>query len=595
MASVEAAASAVRSKADNLFSLEEGFFASAVVYWEGFSTDAVGSEAAGSTTEHKRELGAVLNRDGDTDHETREEIGHEEALAKEGATSLRRWVCNSCGFKFQTGDEQRSHFKSDYHRLNIKRKMVGKKPFSEEQFEAFAEGRGDEDSSLSSISGSDTASDDSDVEDLGYNKDNFQERFKYPLEKNASKYVSFVLQSGEIVSFWRCVLAHNKELLQRENGSICLDSNMEKPFVTERELLRRLNLLSGSSTRFKCLWVVLLNAGGHFAGVVKDMRDGSVLAHQTFHRYVVRAKAGGRQSSKDATGRAPKSAGASLRRYNELALEKDIKELLKSWQQYIELADCIFVHAPSRNRQALFGGRIPLLTHSDNRFRQVPFTTRRPTFKEAKRVLHNLTTLIYRVDDRNSSSASLRLNESSRGQANESKDQSTLAVLEHSKGLKNKQTPVYQETNNESSKLHDARSNPSGVESQEIMENMMSTEDALHMSTALHEAAKFGNADLVSELLDNGADPCVRDSRGRTPYALASTKESRNAFRKFMAHHPEKWDWHAANVPSPLTEELEAAQAIKQVLCRLTYSSCKSLFLACDGIRICDSFCTKEF
>lgn len=36
----------------------------------------------------------------------------------------------------------------------------------------------------------------------------------------------------------------------------------------------------------------------------------------------MRAKAGGRQSARDATGRAPQSAGASLRRYNEQALQK---------------------------------------------------------------------------------------------------------------------------------------------------------------------------------------------------------------------------------------------------------------------------------
>lgn len=39
-------------------------------------------------------------------------------------------------------------------------------------------------------------------------------------------------------------------------------------------------------------------------------------------RYVVRAKAGKKQSTKDASGRAAHSAGASLRRYNELALKK---------------------------------------------------------------------------------------------------------------------------------------------------------------------------------------------------------------------------------------------------------------------------------
>jgi hypothetical protein len=42
-------------------------------------------------------------------------------------------------------------------------------------------------------------------------------------------------------------------------------------------------------------------------------------------RYVVRAKAGRKQSSKDASGKGVHSAGASLRRYNELALKKVFK------------------------------------------------------------------------------------------------------------------------------------------------------------------------------------------------------------------------------------------------------------------------------
>ena len=49
----------------------------------------------------------------------------------------------------------------------------------------------------------------------------------------------------------------------------------------------------------------------------------TVLDHKTFHRYTVRAKRGTIQSSRDSHhgGHKPKSAGASLRRYNESALE----------------------------------------------------------------------------------------------------------------------------------------------------------------------------------------------------------------------------------------------------------------------------------
>ena len=46
-----------------------------------------------------------------------------------------------------------------------------------------------------------------------------------------------------------------------------------------------------------------------------------MIVHKTFHRYVVRAKRGTAQSSKDNQGGSgPKSAGATLRRYNEAAL-----------------------------------------------------------------------------------------------------------------------------------------------------------------------------------------------------------------------------------------------------------------------------------
>ena len=53
-----------------------------------------------------------------------------------------------------------------------------------------------------------------------------------------------------------------------------------------------------------------------------------MIAHKTFHRYVVRAKRGTVQSARDAQGNAPKSAGANLRRYNEAALTQvDLHEI----------------------------------------------------------------------------------------------------------------------------------------------------------------------------------------------------------------------------------------------------------------------------
>jgi Bacteroidetes VLRF1 release factor len=48
------------------------------------------------------------------------------------------------------------------------------------------------------------------------------------------------------------------------------------------------------------------------------------VAHKTFHSYTVRARQGGSQSARDGKSGTnhPKSAGASLRRYNEAAFQQ---------------------------------------------------------------------------------------------------------------------------------------------------------------------------------------------------------------------------------------------------------------------------------
>lgn len=87
-------------------------------------------------------------------------------------------------------------------------------------------------------------------------------------------------------------------------------------------------------------WTVIMIGGGHFAaavfqgisfnvqrnilytGIIRkylSALDGEPIVHKTFHSYTVRAKQGFAQSSRT-TANHPKSAGASLRRYNEASL-----------------------------------------------------------------------------------------------------------------------------------------------------------------------------------------------------------------------------------------------------------------------------------
>ncbi|KAM9486608.1 tRNA endonuclease ANKZF1 [Clarias gariepinus] len=82
--------------------------------------------------------------------------------------------------------------------------------------------------------------------------------------------------------------------------------------------------------------------------------------------------------------------------------------------------------------------------------------------------------------------------------------------------------------------------------------------------TLLHVASAAAQKHAVKLLLEMGCDPTCRDRKGQTPYAVAPEKESRNMFRKFMAEHPNKYDYAKAQVPGPLTAEIESKKAEKK-------------------------------
>ncbi|KAK7340128.1 hypothetical protein VNO77_20822 [Canavalia gladiata] len=435
-----------------------------------------------------------------------------------GAISTPRCTCNTCKAQFDSLQDQRSHFKSDLHRFNVKLTMAGKNIVNEEDFEVLTS-EFVKDYDMSSISGSES-DDASDTESQSQNdvRDKSSESFKQKL---------FIrLQTGQRVSVWKGLIMNLTENVLYEN---------EK---AENEVVDRLKSLTVEPRDNTRLRIVLLVSGGHFAGCVFD--GDAIVAHKTFHRYVVRAKAGKKQSSKDASGRAAHSAGASLRRYNELALKKEVHELLTAWKPYFDASNCIFIHAPSSSRQLLYDGERPYFTNQQHAIRNIALSVRRPTFKEAKRVYSQLTQVAYEADEKEvlQSSHIAIIN----GSPPSSKGD--MADLDD----KDKAEPC-------SSKQKDELPISSNGES----ENELSGK-----STPLHQAAQSGDSQEVLELLEQGLDPCIKDERGRTPYMLAHDKEVRNAFRRFMASNPDKWDWHAAKVPSALTKEMEESQAAKQ-------------------------------
>uniref|UniRef100_A0A3P9LLG1 tRNA endonuclease ANKZF1 n=1 Tax=Oryzias latipes TaxID=8090 RepID=A0A3P9LLG1_ORYLA len=286
-----------------------------------------------------------------------------------------KMLCSACKCPFNTKEEQREHYKLDWHRFNLRQKIVGLHPLNVEEFEKKT-GSGD----LSSISGSESDSEDEGSDTKGGVITDFtgtdcgSSISLHSITGRLSSKVVLQNSAGEYLSVYRCVLQGK---IDDENDAV--------------SSLRAIN--KGT------VWVILMTGGGHFAGAVFE--GPKVLQHKTFHRYTVRAKRGTAQGLRDSQNRShtPKSAGAALRRYNEAALVKDIQDLMLTWAEHINKASVIFVRVPSYNRSILFGGRAAPLDKKDPRIRTIPFATRRATFREVQKVHELLSTVqVYGLD-----------------------------------------------------------------------------------------------------------------------------------------------------------------------------------------------------
>ena len=147
--------------------------------------------------------------------------------------------------------------------------------------------------------------------------------------------------------------------------------------------------------------------------------------------------------------------------------------------------------------------------------------------------------------------------------------QRCLGILASVVSVPQPQAPVPQatSTSDDGSLKHHKKSATSEQQQQAPVKVAVQThqkakpEDTL---SPLHKAAKAASASKVRELLEDGADPCALDGSGRTPFQLADDKETRNVFRRFMAEHPDRWDYQASQIPSALTPEMEGAQEAKK-------------------------------
>ncbi|KAM9850795.1 tRNA endonuclease ANKZF1 [Aulostomus maculatus] len=105
-----------------------------------------------------------------------------------------------------------------------------------------------------------------------------------------------------------------------------------------------------------------------------------------------------------------------------------------------------------------------------------------------------------------------------------------------------------------------SESNPADTQSQTLLNKCIDSSGF----TLLHVASAAAQKAVVRILLEEGADPALRDKKGQTPYTVAPDKDTRNVFRKYMAENPDRYDYNKAQVPAPLTAEIESKKMEKK-------------------------------
>ena len=504
--------------------------------------------------------------------------------------------CQLCQASFHNVQEQRRHVKSDWHHYNLKQKLRRIGPVTENDFEKLI------DELDESISGSGSETSDSEVDCEGTGASTLTSLLKHQArlshanregeefmpkkrKRGAGRppliwFSTPLLNSNTSLGVYRGLFT-NKEQEESDLVNVLhrkqLRPVLPKPSVTDGSDGVPLPSEMTSPSIFMCMI-----GGGHFAGMIVSLapklgkqsagieqRQAAVLAHKTFHRYTTRRKQGGSQSANDSAKGAAHSAGSSLRRYNEVALEQDIRALLSEWRNMIGSAQLIFVRATgSSNRRILFGpydGQV--LRQNDPRNRTFPFSTRRATQSELMRAFVELTRVkVSQVDEDSLVRA-------------EADPETSLTGLQPKQHATSK--PVISKEDEEAA-LHTSQLQAlirrsripallSYLSSNSLSANYPfhppSAHANYHASTPLHLASSTNTAPVVLALMTKaGADPTIANGEGKPAFDLAGDRVTRDAFRVARSELGEdSWHWNTAHVPPALSKtEAEQRDALEK-------------------------------
>lgn len=480
--------------------------------------------------------------------------------------------------------------KSDWHRFNLKQKLRGQGPISEVEFEQLL---GDLDES---ISGSDSSESEED-EGIEGNKDStltaLLKKQARLAEKDAPSEVDATPKKRKRGAGNAPLLWFSSPLLP-ENTSL----GLYKALLTQAEqqpnhvvdVLKKKQLrpvqarpppsgdngvpLPPSMTAQGPNIFLCMIGGGHFAAMIVSLtpkigkkangieeRQAIVIAHKTFHRYTTRRKQGGSQSANDSSKGAAHSAGAGIRRHNEVALESEVRTLLSEWRDMIDKTELIFVRASgTTNRRTLFGPyEDQVLRNNDPRNRTFPFSTRRATQAELMRAFIELTRMkISHVDEAALIEAAAEETRKAELATKAAAPPSKLAIQRISKEEETAQfhTSQLQALIRRSKAPAVLGYLTNNQLSPDLVFQPQSTQANHHASTPLHLAASINSAAVVLALLvRSGADPTTLNGEGKPPIDLAGDRATRDMFRVARFEIGEnKWDWEAAHCPPPLSK-----------------------------------------
>ncbi|ELU43624.1 cytoplasmic protein [Rhizoctonia solani AG-1 IA] len=518
--------------------------------------------------------------------------------------------CATClGANLSDVKEQRDHFRSDWHRYNVKMRLQdpSHQPVSEEQFTKLVQDLAE------SLSGSESSTNSSSSEDA----------VSALLQRKQKRGIDYGQpDDDDLPTLPRSPIAWFHAPNEYPDTQFGVYTALFPTGTEPGDYTKALRNLQSDSPEDR-LWTMLATAGGHFAGLVvrvkiprqaessrnkKAAPEMEIIKHKTFHRYTsglnwlrfymhnidikstARRKQGGSQSVNDNAKGPAKSAGAQLRRYGEQALREDIQGILAEWSEDVRKSELIFFRASVSNRKMFWDW--------ENAF---PFPTRRPTQAELMRCLVELT----RVKVSHLSEDALRaLEESQRASLPKPKVPIAKAPVPE-KPTKEKPAALSKEEEairDKWTRLMDmiikGRIDPLKTfweKNPDITVNTMVPEWAQAqvtrgLSTLLQVASAAGQEAVVRWLLeDQRADPTVpipsgavaasafpsaSDSDSEAPratgqarkaYHIAANRSTRNAFRRVAYAHPDWYNWKEdAGVASVLSPEMEAERDKKK-------------------------------